>query len=196
MILRDNHAWSHPLRSLWFFETPKKHFPWNKMNSPIHHLQLVCYEMLFPIFSKPKEAKCQGKTWMSHSITSLTNITLTMLNIYSSFIAIQQNMSCIWCKQMQHHGYYGSTSFISSIMGTNEITFNINLQTINSPINISSLPYENINSLKMLKEIPFSSHDTQGIGIFPRKTPNPLGSGQSWEEMLSPNPLGYILGEN
>jgi hypothetical protein len=64
-------------------------------------------------------------------------------------------------------------------MGTNEITFNINLQTINSPISISSLPYENINSLKMLKEISFSSHDTQGIGIFPRKTPNPLGSGQS-----------------
>jgi hypothetical protein len=65
------------------------------------------------------------------------------------------------------------------IMGTNEITLNINLQTIDSPINISNLPYENINSLIMFKETPFSSHDTSGIGIFPRKTPNPLGLGQS-----------------
>jgi hypothetical protein len=30
---------------------------------------------------------------------------------------------------MQHDGYYGSTSLISNIMGTNEITFNINLQS-------------------------------------------------------------------
>ncbi len=147
------------LKYLWFFKTPKK-FPWNKTNSPTCHPQLVCYEMLSPIFSKPKEAKCKGKTWMSHSITSLTNITLTMLNIYSSFITIQQNMSCVPCRQMQHHEYYGSTSLISNSMGTNEITFNINLQIIDSPINISSLPCENINYLIMLKETTFSLHDT------------------------------------
>jgi hypothetical protein len=97
---------------------------------------------------------------MSHSITSLTNITLAMLSIYSSLIAVQQNMPCVPCKQMQHHGYYGSTSLISSIMGTNESTFNINLQTIDSPINISCLPHENINSLRMFKETPFSLRNT------------------------------------
>jgi hypothetical protein len=114
---------------------------------------------------------------MSHSITSLTNITLTMLNIYSSLITVQQNMPCVPCRQMQHHGYYGSTSLISSIMGTNEITFNINLQTI--------IPHKHFKSL--LWKYQFSDNAKRDTIFFTRHLCQGIQTKNPFDKILSSN---------
>ncbi len=123
-IQKDNSMRSHLWKSSWFRKNPKKFDPWNKTSSPIHPLQLVWCEMASFVFSKLEEVGHQGVSWMSHSSSSLTNVTLTKLDIYLSLLVIQRKYA-IFHRHMQYFQQRGGILALG-IVKTNKITFNIN----------------------------------------------------------------------